>query len=218
MHRAILALLSAGALASHAAEKDVLLREWHAGFLQLPELEVRVHKLETTQEVYRAVSGADPSRWKGPRNSIEMVSWDEAVAFCQKATALLREAKLITADEDVRLPTGQEWERACRAGTTTAYSFGDDAGMLGEFGWFTGNAAGNDPPAGAKKPNRWGLYDMHGYVWEWCADHIGEERVIRGGAWTSRADECRSDSRQVVSREARAPDLGFRCVLAKAKR
>lgn len=213
-------LLSCALLASvvcaHAAEPNPLLRGWHSGFTPLPGSEIRVHKFEVTQEVYRLVTSEDPSRWKGERNSVEMVSWDEAVAFCQKATTLLREAKLISQTEEVRLPTEKEWETVCRAGTTTAYSFGDDAGALGEFAWFTGNAAGNDPPAGAKKPNPWGLYDMHGYLWEWCTDTAGENRVVRGGAWTSTSAECRSDSRRTINRETRGPDVGFRCVLGKA--
>lgn len=209
-------VLLAGLVCGHAAEPSALLREWHAGFTSLPGSEGRMHKFETTQEVYRAVTNKDPSRWKGERNSVEVVSWDEAVAFCQKATTLLREAKLIAPDEEVRLPSEKEWETACRAGTMTAYSFGEDAGALGEFGWFTGNAAGNDPPAGAKKPNPWGLYDMHGYLWEWCADLFGKEAVVRGGAWTSTSAECRSDSRRAINRETRAPDVGFRCVLGKA--
>lgn len=207
--------LLAGLVGAGAIEPAPLLREWHAGFTALPGSEIRVHKFEMTQEIYRLVTKEDPSRWRGERNSVEMVSWDEAIAFCQTATTLLREAKLIAQDEEVRLPTEQEWETACRAGTTTAYSFGDDAGALGEFAWFTGNAAGNDPPAGAKKPNPWGLYDMHGYIWEWCADSSGEERPIRGGAWTSTSAECRSDSRRSINRETKGPDIGFRCVLAK---
>ncbi|MEQ1859863.1 MAG: formylglycine-generating enzyme family protein [Chthoniobacteraceae bacterium] len=215
IRRALLPLLAAGSFGVHAADKEALLREWHAGFLPLPALEVRMHKFEVTQEVYRVVAGADPSQWKGERNSVEVVSWDEAVAFCVKATTLLREAKLIGAEDVVRLPAQREWEIACRAGTTTAFSFGDDAAMLGEFGWFAGNAAGNDPPAGAKKPNPWGLFDMHGYLWEWCADVSGESRVVRGGAWTSKAEECRSDSRRVITREHRGPDVGLRCVLAR---
>jgi len=209
---ALLAILAAG----RAAEPNPLLREWHSGFTPLPGSATRVHKLEVTQQVYRLVTSEDPSRWKGERNSVEMVSWDEAIAFCQKATTLLREAKLIAQDEEVRLPTEKEWETACRAGTTTAYSFGDDAGTLGEYAWFTGNAAGNDPPAGAKKPNPWGLHDIHGYLWEWCSDAAGEDRVIRGGAWTSTSAECRSDSRRTINRETRGPDVGFRCVLGKA--
>lgn len=200
------------------AQDGALLHEWRAGFTPLPGSEVRMHKLETTQQVYRAVTGAEPSRWKGERNSVEMVSWDEASDFCRKATAKLRAAKLIAEDDEVRLPTEREWEMACRAGTATAFSFGDDSAQLGEFAWFTGNAAGNDPPGGAKRANPWGLFDMHGYVWEWCADDAGGRRVIRGGAWTSTAAECRSDSRRVVKNGTRQPDIGFRCVLAKVRR
>lgn len=201
-----------------ADESDEMLRQWHSGFLALPGMEVRVHKFETTQEVYRTVMGSEPSRWKGPRNSVEMVSWDEAVAFCEKATVILQTMKLLAPDEAVRLPTEIEWEKACRAGSTTSYSFGDDAAQLGDYAWFSGNAAGNDPPVGAKKANPWGLFDMHGYIWEWCLGHDPETRAARGGAWTSNAAECRSDSRRSISHATRAPDLGFRCVLGKAQR
>src|SRR5207248_9146766 len=89
-------------------------------------------KYEVTQELYEAVAGKNPSKWKGPRNSVEMVSWDEANDFCRKATAELRKRKLIGADEVIRLPSEAEWEYACRAGTTTRYSFGDDAKDLGD--------------------------------------------------------------------------------------
>ena len=200
------------------AQSNDLLREWRIGFAPLPGSSIAMHKFETTQEVFQAVVGTEPSRWKGPRNSVEMVSWDEAVAFCTKATELLRDARLITAHEAVRLPSEAEWELACRAGTTTAFSFGDDPALLADFGWFNGNAAGNDPPAGAKKPNPWGLYDLHGYVWEWCSDAATENQPIRGGAWTSTAAECQSNSRKTLPRDTRRPDLGFRCVLAKVQK
>lgn len=183
-----------------------------------------MNKYEVPQNLYKVVTGADPSRWRGPRNSVEMVDWNAAVAFCEKATTALRDLKLIGADELVRLPTEIEWEYVCRAGAKTAYSFGDDPAKLGDYGWFHGNAAGNDPPVGAKKANPWGFHDMHGYLWEWCSDKIPgkaagrEERVIRGGAWTSDAKQCRSDSRMLVDPKKSGPDIGFRCVLAKAAR
>lgn len=138
-----------------------------------------VAKYEVPQNLWLAVMGNNPSKWQGKReggewtgkrNSAEMMTWDEAIDFCRKATMQMREAKLIGEKEVIRLPSEAEWEYAARAGTTTVYSFGDDADKLGEFGWFTGNAAGNDPPVGAKKPNAWGLYDMHGYLWEFCSD------------------------------------------------
>jgi formylglycine-generating enzyme required for sulfatase activity len=193
-------------------------------------------KYEVTQELYQAITGENPSRWKGPRNSVEKVSWDEAVAFCRKATQELRRLGLLGKGEVIRLPSEAEWEYVCRAGTTTAYSFGDDAGALTQYGWFTGNAKGNDPPVGAKKPNPWGFYDLHGYVWEWCADAWHEnyegapadgslwraegakERVIRGGAWTERAERCRCAARGRAPAETRSDAIGFRCVRAAAEK
>ncbi len=189
-------------------------------------------KYEVTQELYQVVAGKNPSRWKGPRNSVEMVSWDEAVVFCRKVTGELRRLGLLGKDEIIRLPSEAEWEYACRAGTATAYSFGDDAGELTKYAWFTGNARGNDPPVGVKRPNPWGFYDMHGYVWEWCADKWHEdykgapddgsswlaagtkERVIRGGAWTEPAERCRSAFRGHAPIGTRTAAIGFRCVRA----
>ena len=193
----------------------------------------KIARYEVTQELYEAVMGANPSKWKGPRNSVEVVSWAEANDFCKKATAELRERKLIGADESVRLPTEAEWEYACRAGTTTRYSFGDKDGDLGEYAWWTGNAKGNDPPVGKKKANPWGLYDMHGYIWEWVQDawhpnyedaptdgsardaKDAKERVARGGAWTEKADACRSAYRGHYPADTRSDAIGFRCVLTK---
>lgn len=129
-----------------------------------------IGRYEVTQELWETIMGSNPSRWKGPRNSVEMVSHPEAVSFCAAVTRALRDAELIGADEEVRLPSEAEWEYAARAGTTTVYSFGDLADRLDNFAWHAGNAAGNDPPVGAKQPNAWGLYDVHGYLWEWCAD------------------------------------------------
>jgi formylglycine-generating enzyme required for sulfatase activity/outer membrane protein assembly factor BamB len=189
-------------------------------------------RYEVTQELYQLVAGANPSRWKGPRNSVEVVNWDEANAFCARATDLLRKHKLLGADEVIRLPSEAEWEYACRAGAGTAYSFGDKVEELGAHAWFKGNSKGEDPPVGRKKPNAWGLYDMHGYVWEWCADawnpdHTGaaadgrprvkageKERVIRGGSWDDEAERCRCAARDHKAVTFRSDKVGFRCVRA----
>ena len=197
------------------------------------DYDFHIAKYEVPQNLWQAVLGENPSRWKGKRNSVEMLSHAEAVAFCKKATALMRGAKLIGEDEVVRLPSEAEWEYTVRAGSDSAYSFGDDAAKLDEFGWHTGNAAGNDPPVGAKKPNPWGLYDVHGYLWEWTADPWHESYngapangkawemdgtksyVVRGGSWKDKADRCTSRFRLGIPAGTRDDAVGLRCVLAK---
>jgi formylglycine-generating enzyme required for sulfatase activity len=193
-----------------------------------------IARYEVPQNLWEAVMGNNPSRWKGPRNSVEMLSFDEAEAFCRKATSLMHAAKLIAADEVIRLPSEAEWEYCARAGTTTRYSFGDDAAQLGAHGWFNGNAAGNDPPVGAKQPNAWKLYDVHGYLWEWCrdpwhADYRGApadgsvwtaggdaaQRVLRSGSWKDPADRLTSTFRRGASKDLLDDAVGLRCVLAK---
>lgn len=165
-----------------------------ASKLAKPEQHFSIAKYEVTQALWAQVMGSNPSRWKGPRNSVEMVSYSDSQRFCQKVTKLLRQSELIEKDQVVRLPTELEWEYATRAGTTSAYSFGDQVSKLDEYAWSTHNAAGNDPPVGAKKPNPWGLYDVHGYLWEWCQPTKESDRVSEaGGKRTCSSKEAASD-------------------------
>mgnify|MGYP002630955049 CR=1 FL=1 len=144
------------------------------------------------------------------------VEWDAAQAFCQKLTALERATGALAADSEYRLPTEAEWEYACRAGTTTKYSFGDDASLLGDFGWFRDNSSAHAEKVGTKKPNAWGLYDMQGNAWEWCSDWLlwpamtlsgGEDptgpaagtfRSLRGGSWWFSAELCETATRTML--------------------
>jgi len=137
-----------------------------------------IDKYLVTQEQYQKVMGANPSRWKGDKNPVEQVRWSDAVRFCNKRSELeglqpCYDLKTWTCNFDAngyRLPTEAEWEYACRAGTTTAYFFGDAPSKLGDYAWFDKNSGGHPRPVGQKQSNSWGLYDMCGNVWEWCND------------------------------------------------
>jgi formylglycine-generating enzyme required for sulfatase activity len=148
---------------------------------------------EVTQEAWEKLMGGNPSLFKGAANPVEMVSWDDCVRFCETA--------------GLRLPTEAEWEYACRAGTTGAY-----AGDLASMAWFRHNSGSQPRPVRQRRPNAWGLYDMHGNVWEWVEDAYapypaeggteepartaeGGSRVLRGGGWFFDASNCRSANR-----------------------
>ena len=126
---------------------------------------------EVTQAQYEQVMGVNPSHFKGANNPVETVSWEDAVEFCRRLSELPAEK---AAGHVYRLPTEAEWEYACRAGTTTKYSFGDDESDLGDHAWFLENflenSGTNTHPVGRKGPNAWSLYGMHGNVLEWCQD------------------------------------------------
>ena len=202
-----------------------------------------IDKSEVTQKAYQGLVGKNPAKFRGPDRPVERVSWLAAIKYCnlrslKEGLAPCYDPKTLVCDfeaDGYRLPTEAEWERACRAGTTTRYSFGDDPSALARHAWFKANAAKSTHPVGQKEPNRWGLHDLHGNVAEWCHDVYGEafyrsgpaadprgpasgeERVLRGGSWRSSPDRCRS-----AARDSEAPGFadvcfgyeayGFRCV------
>jgi formylglycine-generating enzyme required for sulfatase activity len=192
---------------------------------------------EVTQAQYEKVMGKNPSYFQGAvvgnENAdlpVEMVSWDDAVEFCKKLSELPDEKK---AGRVYRLPTEAEWEYACRAGSKTAYSFDDEEGLLPEYGWFNRNSSRRTHTVGLLEPNAWGLYDMHGNVWEWCSDRHGEYpkgavsdptgpkegsyRVYRGGSWDDEAALCRSAYRRRNDPSDRIINLGFRVALSSTE-
>ena len=180
-------------------------------------------KYPVTQAQYEAVMGDNPSRFKGSDRPVEEVSWHDAMEFIER---LNREA-----GKDVyQLPTEAQWEYACRAGSGGRWCFGDDESGLGEYAWYRENSGGKTHPVGKKRPNAFGLYDMHGNVWEWCRDWYQEDyyshspefdprgpdngglRVYRGGGWDSYAACCRSGYRHVNRPGDRDSGIGFRPV------
>jgi len=200
-------------------------------------------RYEVAQAQWAAVMGDNPSRFKGPFLPVEQVSWEDAQEFIQRLNA--RHDGFV-----YRLPTEAEWEYACRAGTT-----GDYAGDLEAMAWYGDNSgrqrlntnelsrsgqehllkrlaenAGQTHPIGQKEPNAWGLYDLHGNVWEWCQDwyqekyyalspatnprgpRAGSHRVLRGGGWDAPAADCRAANRWMNEPTYRSSSVGFRLV------
>jgi len=206
-------------------------------------------KYEVTQAEYEAVMGKNPSRFKGDNLPVEQVSWYDAVEYCNARSRKEGLTPAYTIDKSrsdpnnqdkddavrwvvtwnrnangYRLPTEAEWEYACRAGTTTAYSSGSS---VDNAGWYDGNSGGKNHPVGQKQANAWGLYDMHGNVLEWCwdwADYYssgaqtdpagassGVKRILRGGSWRYLAQDLRSAYRNADDPDDRY-DYGFRVV------
>jgi formylglycine-generating enzyme required for sulfatase activity len=191
---------------------------------------------EVTQAEWEATGLTNPSRFVGPDLPVESITWYEAIEYCNRlsATEGLNPAYTFVENEvdwdkaanGWRLPTEAEWEYLCRAGTQTAFANGDittigclNDPVLDTSGWYCGNAGATTHPVNQKLENAFGLFDMHGNVWEWCWDWFqpefeagvavdptgpltGSFRVIRGGSWESFTDDCRS-----ASREFRAPQL-----------
>lgn len=175
---------------------------------------------EVTQKQWRLVMETSPGYFKGDDLPVERITWHEAEAFCRRLSE--KEHKRY------RLPTEADWEYACRAGAPTAYGTGRDEAALDQVGWYRGNSGNRSHPVGRKAPNRWGLYDMHGNVSEWCAERpdagtytsnsaqlAREEkrlRDFRGGSWGLGPGDCRSASRHRNAASYRFFDLGLRVV------
>ncbi len=136
-----------------------------------------------------------------------LVSWRDAMEFCRRLTEQDHARKVLPEDYVYTLPTQEQWEYACRAGTT-----GDYAGDLDAMAWYSANAGGRTHLVSSKQPNRWGFFDMHGNVYEWCADGDGEGRVTRGGAWMYDAENCQSGEVNWLPEEDSDNCTGFRVV------
>jgi formylglycine-generating enzyme required for sulfatase activity len=185
-------------------------------------------KYEVTQGQWESVMGSDPSKFRaaGKDAPVEMVSREDALAFCAKLNA--GAASNRPKGYSYCLPTEAQWEYACRAGTTGTY-----AGDLDDMAWYERNSGKRTHPVGQKQANAWGLYDIHGNVWEWCWDwsgdyptgsvsdpvgaNSGRGRVFRGGSWGGSAGDCRSAFRGWLDPGFRSGILGFRLCLAPGR-
>jgi formylglycine-generating enzyme required for sulfatase activity len=197
-----------------------------------------IGKTEVTRRQWEQVMGTKP--WEELGNQLdgdfpaERISAYDAEKFCEELTQRELRSGGLRANESYRLPTTAEWEYACRAGAETAFSFGEDALKLGDFGWFDGNANGTAHPVGSKQPNSWGLYDMHGNVCEWCSDGTGDYpsdkvtdpiapflrdiQACRGGCWRYEAEDCRSARQSGKIPSIRGNGFGFRVVRSSSVR
>jgi formylglycine-generating enzyme required for sulfatase activity len=183
----------------------------------------RMSVTEITQAQWRTVMGRKRGSFEGDNLPVEAISWQEAVAFCAKLSEIEK--------KKCRLPTEAEWEYACRAGATGRFSGGEE---LKDLAWYDENADERPHPVAQKKPNAWGLYDMHGNVAEWCADFYetpysaraavdpagppqGVARVVRGGSWASFERGCRCASRGSANPAHQMKTVGFRVVMETGK-
>ena len=180
-----------------------------------------IGKTEVTQVQWEAVMGNNPSQSTGRTLPVEKVSWDEIQRFITKLTQ--------KTGQSYRLPSESEWEYAARAGTTTEWSHGNDESKLGNYAWYSQNSGSKTQAVGQKLPNAFGLFDMHGNVWEWTQDcwhenYVGapsdasawttncyrDTRVLRGGSWGNSSGDLRSADRIWYIRSGQFSSFGFR--------
>ncbi|MBU6401702.1 MAG: formylglycine-generating enzyme family protein [Verrucomicrobia bacterium] len=191
-----------------------------------------IGRYEVTEGEYSSLIGTNPAVFTtGTNQPVEHVSWYDAYTYCARLTLQERAAGRVPAGYEYRLPTEAEWECATRAGTTTRFSFGDDPGytLLPNYAWFIPNSDQTTHQVGTKLPNPWGIYDMSGNVFEWCADWYGPypggsvtdptgaasgaNRVMRGGNWRFPGGDARSAARNFNPPDFAGPGIGFRAVL-----
>jgi serine/threonine protein kinase/formylglycine-generating enzyme required for sulfatase activity len=204
-----------------------------------------IGKYEVTQGQWEALMGTNPSNFKNAGKSapVEQISWDDATRFCEKMTQVEKEAGRLPDGYVYALPTEAQWEYACRAGTSTPLNSGKTPStrdgscpLVDEVGWYSENSQGAPRPVGGKKANAWGLFDMHGNVWEWCRDYCthkggvvtdtyiegiadplcktGISRVCRGGGCISGPGSCWSANRSNEPPTSKNNFIGFRLALA----
>ena len=180
---------------------------------------------EVTQGQWKAILKDEPSSFKraGAGAPVESVTLSEALRFCEKLTSLEREKETLPANWIYSLPTEEEWEYACRAGTYATFSFGEalnglQANCDGRYPYGEikpGPYAGRPLPVGSFPPNLWNIHDMHGNVWEFCLGRPGKPSMLRGGGWSNLAEGCRAAKRIEGRRDLRGDDIGFRVVLVR---
>jgi len=191
-------------------------------------------KYEVTQGEYSALMGKNPSHFPGdPHRPVEKLSYFDAVSYCSAITKRERDAGRLPLGYEYRLPTEAEWEYACRAGTTNLFSFGNATTEADQFAWTTENSEETTHPVGQKRPNAWGLYDLHGNVWEWCLDWFapypamnmkdpigpaqGKFKVFRGGGWNNEIKFAGSANRFGMPPASGIHFVGFRIALSLSR-
>ena len=191
-----------------------------------------IGQFEVTQAQFETILGENPSTFKDPQMPVHKVNWEDAMEFCKALTDREKSVNRMPDKWGFNLPTEAQWEYACRADTTTVFNFGNEAEELPQYGWFVDNSDGRPKTIGTKKPNAWGIHDLHGNMGEWCFDWYGKAypvdgsidpitkkasafKVFRGGTYTDIAERCRAAYRNRITPDTRNPWIGFRVVLMR---